>query len=179
MGSRLMNWLVLASYLEETQPLSSYNGFNFSLERQQSSNCFVFALTFKYRYIYTLRTKYCAGNNYFSNHYFNMLHVQSRAPNGLHCAFKYLNIYERQFGPIFQSRLLAFTSVTQNRIQNNKQFERQAYFQYQTRNASKDNLKLPSSARVVVCGGGVVGTSVAYHIAEKGWKDVVLLEQGR
>jgi glycine/D-amino acid oxidase-like deaminating enzyme len=32
---------------------------------------------------------------------------------------------------------------------------------------------------VVVCGGGVVGASVAYHLAKKGWNDVVLLEQGR
>jgi NADPH-dependent 2,4-dienoyl-CoA reductase/sulfur reductase-like enzyme len=39
--------------------------------------------------------------------------------------------------------------------------------------------KVPSSAKVVVCGGGVVGTSVAYHLAKAGWTDVVLLEQGQ
>src|SRR3954454_2905623 len=38
---------------------------------------------------------------------------------------------------------------------------------------------LPSRARVVVVGGGIIGTSVAYHLAHAGWKDVVLLEQGR
>ncbi|RXM31226.1 Pyruvate dehydrogenase phosphatase regulatory subunit, mitochondrial [Acipenser ruthenus] len=38
---------------------------------------------------------------------------------------------------------------------------------------------LPSQARVVICGGGIVGSSVAYHLAKLGWKDVVLLEQGR
>lgn len=38
---------------------------------------------------------------------------------------------------------------------------------------------LPSQARVVICGGGVVGTSVAYHLAKLGWTEVVLLEQGR
>ena len=38
---------------------------------------------------------------------------------------------------------------------------------------------VPSGAEMVVCGGGVVGTSVAYHLAERGVKDVVLLEQGR
>ncbi|KAG2469996.1 PDPR phosphatase, partial [Polypterus senegalus] len=38
---------------------------------------------------------------------------------------------------------------------------------------------LPSQARVVICGGGIIGTSVAYHLAKLGWKDVVLLEQGR
>ncbi|GAA6083067.1 pyruvate dehydrogenase phosphatase regulatory subunit, mitochondrial [Tachysurus ichikawai] len=38
---------------------------------------------------------------------------------------------------------------------------------------------LPSQARVVICGGGIVGTSVAYHLAKLGWTEVVLLEQGR
>ena len=35
----------------------------------------------------------------------------------------------------------------------------------------------PSSARVVVIGGGIVGASVAYHLTRLGWTDVVLLEQ--
>ena len=39
--------------------------------------------------------------------------------------------------------------------------------------------ELPSRARVVVIGGGVVGTSVAYHLTLLGWTDVLLLEQGR
>ena len=38
---------------------------------------------------------------------------------------------------------------------------------------------LPSRARVVVIGGGIIGTSVAYHLTRLGWTDVVLLEQGR
>lgn len=38
---------------------------------------------------------------------------------------------------------------------------------------------LPPHARVVICGGGVTGTSIAYHLAERGWSDVVLLEQGK
>ncbi len=38
---------------------------------------------------------------------------------------------------------------------------------------------LPSHARVVVVGGGVIGTSVAYHLAEAGWSDIVLLERDR
>lgn len=37
---------------------------------------------------------------------------------------------------------------------------------------------LPSRARIVVVGGGIVGCSVAYHLAELGLADVVLLEQG-
>src|SRR3989454_12763883 len=36
---------------------------------------------------------------------------------------------------------------------------------------------LPSEAKVVVVGAGVIGTSGAYHLAQLGWKDVVLLEQ--
>ena len=36
---------------------------------------------------------------------------------------------------------------------------------------------IPSSAKVVVIGGGVAGCSVAYHLAKFGWSDVVLLER--
>src|SRR5438046_4010075 len=38
---------------------------------------------------------------------------------------------------------------------------------------------LPSRARVVIIGGGVIGASVAYHLAGLGWTDVLLLEQGK
>jgi dimethylglycine dehydrogenase len=36
---------------------------------------------------------------------------------------------------------------------------------------------MKSSAQVVVIGGGVVGASVLYHLAEAGWADVVLVER--
>src|SRR6059058_5266452 len=36
---------------------------------------------------------------------------------------------------------------------------------------------LPSRARAVVIGGGITGTSVAYHLAKAGWRDTVLLEK--
>lgn len=36
---------------------------------------------------------------------------------------------------------------------------------------------LPTSARVVIIGGGVIGCSIAYHLAKLGWQDVVLLER--
>ena len=36
---------------------------------------------------------------------------------------------------------------------------------------------IPTHARVVIIGGGVIGCSVAYHLAKLGWKDIVLLER--
>ena len=37
---------------------------------------------------------------------------------------------------------------------------------------------LPSSANVVVIGGGVLGTSAAFHLAEAGIEDIVLVDRG-
>ncbi len=37
--------------------------------------------------------------------------------------------------------------------------------------------ELPGTARVVIIGGGVVGTSALYHLARAGWSDCVLLEK--
>ena len=36
---------------------------------------------------------------------------------------------------------------------------------------------VPTHARVVIIGGGVIGCSVAYHLAKQGWNDIVLLER--
>ena len=41
----------------------------------------------------------------------------------------------------------------------------------------KPEKELPARARVVIVGGGVIGCSIAYHLAHLGWTDVVLLEQ--
>ncbi|XP_055373597.1 pyruvate dehydrogenase phosphatase regulatory subunit, mitochondrial [Condylostylus longicornis] len=39
---------------------------------------------------------------------------------------------------------------------------------------------VPEHARVVVCGGGIMGSSVVYHLAKNGWgKDTVLIEQSK
>ncbi|MDG2161490.1 MAG: FAD-dependent oxidoreductase [Acidimicrobiales bacterium] len=37
--------------------------------------------------------------------------------------------------------------------------------------------QIPESAQVVIIGGGIVGASIAYHLADLGWSDVVLLER--
>lgn len=36
---------------------------------------------------------------------------------------------------------------------------------------------LPTTARVVIVGGGVMGCGIAYHLAHEGWTDIVLLEK--
>src|SRR3954470_8563116 len=41
-----------------------------------------------------------------------------------------------------------------------------------------DSSALPASARAVVVGAGIVGNSLAYHLASLGWRDVVLLDKG-
>lgn len=38
---------------------------------------------------------------------------------------------------------------------------------------------LPKHARVVVVGGGIIGNSIAYHLAKAGWSDVLLLERDK
>src|ERR1700746_104292 len=36
----------------------------------------------------------------------------------------------------------------------------------------------PTSARAVVVGAGIVGNSLAYHLARLGWRDLVLIDKG-
>ena len=39
--------------------------------------------------------------------------------------------------------------------------------------------ELPSSAKIVIIGGGIVGCSVAYHLGKMGLTDVLLIERGK
>src|SRR5437868_11825270 len=41
------------------------------------------------------------------------------------------------------------------------------------------DITLPERARVVIIGGGIIGCSIAYHLAHMGCKAVVLLERDR
>lgn len=38
---------------------------------------------------------------------------------------------------------------------------------------------LKGSFKVIICGGGLIGTSVAYHLAQLGYKDVVLVTRDK
>ncbi|KUO02736.1 NAD(P)/FAD-dependent oxidoreductase [Streptomyces caeruleatus] len=44
--------------------------------------------------------------------------------------------------------------------------------------SSSAHRAVPSSAHVVIIGGGVMGTSIAFHLAEAGVRDIVLVERG-
>ncbi len=44
---------------------------------------------------------------------------------------------------------------------------------------STPTASLPARARVVIIGGGVIGTSIAYHLGHLGWSDVLLIERDR
>ncbi|MGH3928104.1 MAG: NAD(P)/FAD-dependent oxidoreductase, partial [Pseudonocardiaceae bacterium] len=37
---------------------------------------------------------------------------------------------------------------------------------------------LPDRADVVVIGAGIVGSSLVYHLADRGWRNIVLLDKG-
>ena len=37
--------------------------------------------------------------------------------------------------------------------------------------------EFPTTARVVIVGGGVMGCGLAYHLSHEGWRDIVLLEK--
>src|SRR5579884_2857553 len=39
-------------------------------------------------------------------------------------------------------------------------------------------VSMHEQARVVITGSGIAGSSIAYHLTELGWRDIVVLEQG-
>ena len=41
------------------------------------------------------------------------------------------------------------------------------------------NKSLPNEVQIIIIGGGIIGCSVAYHLAKEGAKDILLLERGQ
>ena len=70
-----------------------------------------------------------------------------------------------------------YSSVGRSRTLSNSLFPYQA-----VAGSIKDDtaISLPKDTRVVICGGGVMGAAVAYHLAELGWgSQTVVLDKGR
>jgi NADPH-dependent 2,4-dienoyl-CoA reductase/sulfur reductase-like enzyme len=62
-------------------------------------------------------------------------------------------------------------------------YQTTASFSYEAEDisvADRAPVSLPKEAKVVICGGGVMGAAVAYHLAELGWgPQTVLIDKGR
>jgi NADPH-dependent 2,4-dienoyl-CoA reductase/sulfur reductase-like enzyme len=62
-------------------------------------------------------------------------------------------------------------------------YQTSASFSYEAEDISIGDgapVSLPKEAKVVICGGGVMGAAVAYHLAELGWgPQTVLVDKGR
>lgn len=86
--------------------------------------------------------------------------------------FKFSGWLIRNLLPIFRSPKALFA---RNLFKERK---RCCFGTSQQRHLNSD-ASLPKEAEIVICGGGIVGCSVAYHLAKLGWRDVLLLEQGR
>jgi hypothetical protein len=66
---------------------------------------------------------------------------------------------------------------------HSSRYQTTASFSYEAEDTSVGGgapMSLPKEAKVVVCGGGVMGAAVAYHLAELGWgPQTVLIDKGR
>lgn len=51
--------------------------------------------------------------------------------------------------------------------------------QHERSKASFGPSNVPQSSQVIICGAGAVGNSVAYHMNQNGWKDIIVLEQSK
>ena len=59
-------------------------------------------------------------------------------------------------------------------------FNSRRYLLYDFYDESADDVRIPKKAKVVICGGGVTGASIAYHLAEIGWgPQTIVLDQGK
>jgi len=49
----------------------------------------------------------------------------------------------------------------------------------QTKEVRIPESELPKHAQVVIAGAGMIGNSVAYHLVQQGWSDIVIIDKGR
>jgi glycine/D-amino acid oxidase-like deaminating enzyme len=66
------------------------------------------------------------------------------------------------------------TDLCDNILQRNEQVRL-----FTSSNVQKKQSDLPNHANVIIVGGGIIGTSVAYHLGKLGVEDVLLLERDR
>lgn len=52
-------------------------------------------------------------------------------------------------------------------------------FSNKKRWVATNDQNIPTQAQVVIAGAGVVANSVAYHLVQNGWKDVLVFEQNK
>jgi glycine/D-amino acid oxidase-like deaminating enzyme len=48
-----------------------------------------------------------------------------------------------------------------------------------SKSPDSNDVKFPLATKVVICGGGLFGTSIAYHLAQLGYKDVILVTRNK
>ncbi|XP_045601946.2 pyruvate dehydrogenase phosphatase regulatory subunit, mitochondrial isoform X1 [Procambarus clarkii] len=56
-------------------------------------------------------------------------------------------------------------------------FKNEFKFSAKLSTSARSPTTFPSQSQVVICGAGIVGNSIAYHLTRDGWTDVVVLDQ--
>jgi hypothetical protein len=78
----------------------------------------------------------------------------------------------------FTRNYLLYSSLSSSSYFVKKNIQYSASYSTTTSN-NKPDIKFPLSTKVVICGGGLFGTSVAYHLANLGFKDVILVTRDK
>jgi len=72
-----------------------------------------------------------------------------------------------------------FLSSRQHDETNNRTFSSTSDDSNSASKHGQKSLLLPQKSNIIIVGGGIIGTSVAYHLAKLGVKDVLLLERDK
>ncbi|KAK7864281.1 hypothetical protein R5R35_009540 [Gryllus longicercus] len=67
----------------------------------------------------------------------------------------------------------------ENEADKNCSLHNQCVRTYLKSSSTGSDTILPKQAQVVICGAGTVANSVAYHLVQNGWNDIVVLEQDK